>query len=191
MWLSPSWVPQAGNAFLPRQEVPVWSALRALAHGEPARSRPGRSRPVSGLQRSRGPIHCGRWFGVFLGFSHYSIPTALASCLRGLKHQSRKLHNRPGRPPPRWLMGGAVRCRGLAFDLRVSSCALPMRLCACVCAWTCVNVCVCTYQQTVGRGPGSRQEEARLDPIRVLSFSDIRIFMLTGEDAQMAACVWG
>lgn len=115
-----------------------------------------------------------------------------ASCLWGLKHQSRKLHNRPGRPPPRWLMGGAVRCRGLAFDLRVSSCALPTRPWhACVCAWTCVNVCVCTYQQTVGRGPGSRQEEAGLDPIRVLSFSDIRIFMLTGEDAQMAACVWG
>ena len=66
-----------------------------------------------------------------------------ASCLRGLKHQSRKLHNGSGRPPPRWLMGGAVRCCGLAFDLRVSSCALPMRpQRVCVCACTHVSVCV-------------------------------------------------
>lgn len=68
LWLSPSWVPQAGKCLPPRQEVPVWSGLRALAHGESAGSRPGRGRRSDGLQRSQGPIHCGRWFGVFLGF---------------------------------------------------------------------------------------------------------------------------
>lgn len=191
MWLSPSWVPQAGNAFLPRQEVPVWSVLWATV------SRVSPLGPcLGGAARSAGCRDPGAPFTVVAGLvSSWACRIAAsqrysASCLRGLKHHSRKLHNGPGRPPPRWLMGGAVCCRGLAFDLRVSSCALRMRPWhACVCAWTCVNVCVCTYQQTMGCGPGSRQEEAGLDPIRVCSCSDIRIFTLTCEDAQMASCV--
>lgn len=43
----------------------------------------------------------------------------------------------------------------------------------------------------MGYGPGSQQEEAGLDPIRVCSCLDIRIFTLTCEDAQMAACFGG
>lgn len=184
-----SWVPQAGNAFLPQPEVilgPMVSPLGPCLGGA-ARSagRRGPGAPFTAALVGLMPS----WASRIAASQRHS-----ASCLRGLKHQSRKLHNGPGRPPPRWLMGGAVRCRGLAFDLRVSSCALPMRprrACGCVCACTRVSVCVHACEQTMGCGPGSQQEEGGLDPIRVCSCSDIRIFTLTWEDAQMAACVWG
>ena len=64
-------------------------------------------------------------------------------------------------------------------------------VCMCVCACTRVTVCVHACEQTVGYGPGSQQEEAGLDPIRVCSCSDILIFTLTCEGAQMAACFGG
>ena len=178
----------------------------SVAHGEPARSRPARGCLVSCRPRARslagwavasqhrhGAQGAPSTLGIgelvsSLGFPHCSNPTAFCILSPGCLLRDTKAGNcimgSTGRPPPRWLMGGAAHCHGLAFDCGFSPCALPVR------PW-CVRVHVHVCEQRTGCSPGQWQEGAEPDPIRVQSCSGIRTFTLTREDAQMAACVWG
>lgn len=93
-----------------------------------------------------------------LGFPHCSNPTAFCILSPSPRHQSRKLHNRLGRPPSTQMAYGW--CSSLSwFGFRLQSRLLSS---ACERPW-----CVCVCEQRAGCRPSPRQEKAELDPLRI------------------------
>ena len=115
--------------------------VSSLGHGEPAGSLPGRGRPVSGLQRSRGPVHCGRWFGVFLGLPHCSIPTALCILSLGSETPEQEIAYWAWPPSTQMAYGWCSLLSWFGFRPQSQLLRSAHETVACVCV--CLDVCEC------------------------------------------------
>ena len=154
LWLTPSWA-SPGRKCLSPPTGRFCAALSSLmptvsrARGYPVTCRPQAHPPrvggsLSALpRRARGPPHLlwasGTRFLLWV-FHAASTQQHSASCLLGLRHQSRKLHNRPLWPPSTQMAYGWFSSLP-RFGFRLWSRLLSS---ASGSAWW-VCVCVCVY----------------------------------------------